>query len=132
MTLKYPFGQYEFAILETQFEISEKVLVVLLASKIDPPTLSFIVKNLYPVDGPGDLIDLIGAVTRCVERTDDRAHAGTRDGIHRYAVLLQHFENANMRAALCAAAAQYQANARSLRVGIRSETDYRQERHKDG
>ena len=92
--------------------------VTLLLDRFEIPA-SFSADHLVPLDANQELLELCCRYPRRVAGAYQRAHAGARDAVDRHVELLQDLQHADMRATLCAATGQHEADPRPVTLSAR-------------
>lgn len=90
---------------------SEDVAIILLAPIGQVAPRRAIADHLLPVECAEYRLDLRAAQTRRIQATDDRAHAGSRDRIDRYAQFFKRANYADVGATPRTTAAQHESDA---------------------
>ena len=110
-----PGGSSETALLEVEPELErdQVVEVVFLLPERLVLALGRVLEERVPVDGLDQLLHLVGRVAAGVEAADDRAHARARDVVDRDVHLLEGPDDADVRDAPRAAAAEREPDLRA-------------------
>ena len=99
-------------VLPADLEVEQIAIVGLLAPHRHLDARRIVGEEIVPVELADDLAHLVRRVAGRVHAADDRAHAGAGDAADRNVLALEHFDDADVRRAARAAAAEHEADAR--------------------
>ncbi len=105
------------AAAQAEREFDEEVLVFLFAAESEVFAWRPVAKRILPVERRHDRLDFARVESACIESTDDRAHARSRDCVDGDMKVVQDFEYSNVRGATRPATGQNEAYPRPVGTG---------------